>query len=91
MYSPQNYIEKPINLLYFDSLGHAILNGKAVEFIKSIPKPISIMSITGPYRTGKSYLLNSIISGEECFPTSSTTSSCTKGLWVWGKPLTSVD
>jgi hypothetical protein len=49
------------------------------------------MSIAGPYRTGKSFLLNSIISGEERFPVSSTTSSCTKGLWVWGKPLLSVD
>lgn len=91
MYSPQKFIEKPLNLLSFDSLGHAILNKKAIDFIESIPKPISILSIAGPYRTGKSYLLNSIISGEERFPVSSTTSSCTKGLWIWGKPLLSVD
>lgn len=30
MYESQNYIEKPINLLSFDSLGHAILNYDAI-------------------------------------------------------------
>ena len=63
MHLSQNYIEKPINLLSFDSLGHAILNKSALALIESIPKPISILSIAGPYRTGKSFLLNSLISG----------------------------
>ncbi len=30
MYKPQNYIEKPINVLSFDSFGHAILNYEAI-------------------------------------------------------------
>lgn len=63
MYSPQNYVEKPLNLLTFDSLGHAILNKQTLELIESIPKPISILAIAGPYRTGKSFLLNSLVAG----------------------------
>lgn len=91
MYPAQNYIEKPINLLSFDSLGHAILHEEALSFIRSVPRPISIMSIAGPYRTGKSFLLNSIIGAAQSFQVSCKTTSCTKGLWVWGRPLTSVD
>lgn len=91
MYKPQNYIEKPINVLSFDSFGHAILNQEGISIIESIQKPISILSIAGPYRTGKSFLLNSLISAQEKFTVSSTTRSCTKGLWIWGKPITSVD
>lgn len=49
------------------------------------------MSIAGPYRTGKSFLLNSIIGAPESFQVSCKTTSCTKGLWVWGRPLIAVD
>jgi hypothetical protein len=30
-------------------------------FLKSIEKPIAIVSVAGMYRTGKSYLLNRVI------------------------------
>jgi len=40
------------------------------------------------YRTGKSYLLNKVIldriSGFEVGP---TVNPCTKGLWIWGRPI----
>jgi hypothetical protein len=44
--------------------------------------------VAGMYRTGKSYLLNKVIldriSGFEVGP---TVNPCTKGLWIWGRPI----
>ncbi len=47
--------------------------------------------MAGPYRTGKSFLLNRLIgkSGPNVagFEIGSTVQSCTKGIWVWGRPI----
>lgn len=91
MYSCQNYIENPIKLISFDSIGHAIIHEQAIAVLKHFPRPISIVSITGPFRSGKSSLLNCLIAAQGRFQVGSTTQSCTKGLWMWGKPLLSVD
>lgn len=50
--------------------------------------------MAGMYRTGKSYLLNRVIlDRSDGFGVGSTVNACTKGLWVWAKPLigTTVD
>lgn len=44
--------------------------------------------MAGPYRTGKSYLLNQLLG--KCgsgFAVAATVQPCTKGLWVWGRPI----
>jgi len=49
---------------------------------------ISICTVCGPYRTGKSYLLNLLLGrvqrGQSQFRVGSTTRACTEGLWMWG-------
>lgn len=49
---------------------------------------ISVASICGLYRTGKSYLLNLLLErvqrGLPLFQVGSTTQACTEGLWLWG-------
>ena len=92
MLSPQNFIERPLKLLSFDSLGHLILHQDAIAFISSLTKPISVLCVAGPTSSGKSYLLNSLItknssSGFEV----GEDSPCTKGLWIWGKPILSTN
>lgn len=44
---------------------------------------ISALSITGPFRTGKSSLLNHICK----FKVGHSTTSCTRGIYVWSKPV----
>lgn len=40
------------------------------------------------YRTGKSYLLNRLLlNRSDGFGVGPTVNPCTKGLWIWGKPL----
>lgn len=64
------------------------VNPQAVAYLQSVPKPISVVGVAGMYRTGKSYLLNRVILNKnEGFGVSPTTNACTKGIWVWSKPL----
>ena len=44
------------------------------------------------YRTGKSYLLNQmLLNRSKGFSVGPTVNPCTKGLWIWGKPIMGLD
>lgn len=65
-----------------------MINEDAFEFINTLPSPIAVVSVAGLYRTGKSYLLNRmLLNRSNGFGVGPTVNPCTKGLWVWGKPL----
>ena len=64
------------------------INPDAIEILKQVESPMSILGAAGLYRTGKSYLLNRIILNQERgFSTGSTVNACTRGIWMWGRPL----
>jgi hypothetical protein len=65
MFNSKNYIEKPIHLVSINSFGKLVLHYEAINHLKTLKSPISVLSIAGPYRTGKSFLLNSLISSSE--------------------------
>lgn len=48
---------------------------------------MATLSITGPYRSGKSFLANLLMNQMSGFKTGSTVNACTRGLWVWGRPI----
>lgn len=51
-------------------------------------KQISLVSVVGKYRTGKSYLLNNIlIKKKNAFKIGNTQKACTKGIWIYSKPI----
>lgn len=54
----KNYIDEPILLLNIEDSGKVLLSKKAMQIIKSIKTNIAIICVVGPYRTGKSFLLN---------------------------------
>lgn len=44
--------------------------------------------MVGMYRTGKSYLMNRMLLNRSTgFGIGNTINPCTKGLWIWGRPL----
>ena len=64
------------------------INKQAVEILSQIPKPLAVVGVAGQYRTGKSYLLNRVILNQNRgFPVGPTINPCTKGIWMWGRPL----
>ena len=59
---------------------------KIKKYLSKIIK-IAVASVAGPQRTGKSFLSNRLLKRMTGFAIGPTTMPCTKGLWIWGKPL----
>lgn len=52
--------------------------------LRKIDRPLTVVSVAGLYRTGKSYLLNRVIlDKQKVFGVGPTVNPCTKGLWMW--------
>ena len=63
-------------------------NPEAKEFLSHIKGPVGIIAVAGMYRTGKSYLLNRMLLNRSTgFGVGPSINPCTKGLWLWGTPL----
>lgn len=67
---------------------------EAREFLLSealANETIGVIAVAGKYRTGKSFLLNRILldkNGQtQGFGVGPTINPCTKGLWIWNKPI----
>lgn len=58
-------------------------------FLESLPRhsKLAIVSIAGPYRSGKSFLANRLLNQSTGFEVGSTTQACTKGIWMWNRPV----
>lgn len=63
----------------------------AHAFLESLHGPVTVCSVVGNYRTGKSFLLNKLVGGSDNFMVSGTTASCTKGLWIMRRTLRNSD
>lgn len=51
---------------------------------------MAIVCVAGPYRTGKSFLLNTLVGRQEeraGFQVGGSIRACTKGIWLWGEPV----
>jgi len=65
------------------------VNEDAVAVLESYgQKPLSVCTVCGPYRTGKSYLLNLLLGriqrSTQQFRVGSSVNACTEGVWMWG-------
>ncbi len=83
-----NFIEKPILLIN----SNFELTSEGETFLKSLSdKKISLISVIGPKSSGKSFLSNQLVgiynNGFEIGSIQNTKESCTKGVWVWGTPV----
>ncbi|KAK7345877.1 hypothetical protein VNO77_16490 [Canavalia gladiata] len=65
------------------------LSREGLEAIERITNPIALVAVIGPYRSGKSFLLNQLLSLScyEGFGVGHMRDTKTKGIWVWGTPL----
>ena len=58
-----------------------VVDKEAVKFLNHITKPVAVLGICGPYRTGKSYFLSQVLGGDD-FKVSHSRDPCTKGIWI---------
>ncbi len=79
--------EKPINIISIDGSGNFVLHKEALDMIRGIKKRLAVVTVAGQYRTGKSFLLNRLLGRQNGFELGSTINPCTKGLWIWNRPV----
>lgn len=72
-----------------EKTGHFEVTPDAMMFLESLPRhsKLAVVSIAGPYRTGKSFLANRLLNQSTGFEVGSTTQACTKGIWMWNRPV----
>ncbi|CAI8584560.1 unnamed protein product [Vicia faba] len=65
------------------------LSPEGLEAIEKITNPIASVAVIGPYRSGKSFLLNQLLSLScyEGFGVGHMRDTKTKGIWIWGTPI----
>jgi len=84
--------DEPVQLIRVSRQGSSWrfeVNDEAVAVLERYgQRHIAVCTVCGPYRTGKSYLLNLLLGriqqGKAQFRVGSTTRACTEGLWMWG-------
>jgi uncharacterized membrane protein YgcG len=65
-----------------------IVQQAGLDYLAGIEGKVAIVAAIGPYRTGKSYLLNQLM-GVSCtrgFGVGNLRSTNTQGIWLWGEP-----
>ena len=72
----------PLKLITKDSSNNLKLENEGLKYIQSIQGNIAVCICVGPYRQGKSYLLNRILGQTNSFEVGHTDEGCTKGIWV---------
>ena len=84
--SLENGLEPSIQLAEYKDGNHdqkiLSLNEKALQLLRDIAKPVAVVSICGPYRSGKSYFLSQMLQKKDTFTASSSGDPCTFGIWM---------
>ena len=64
-----------------DKSGDLVINEKAI--LKILQGNVAVFNVIGPLRTGKSFILNSILNRKDGFQLGVYVDSCTRGIWMW--------
>lgn len=67
------------------------LHPPTVEWLRSLPGEVRVVTCAGKFRCGKSYLLNRLLGKERAFGVGDTVQACTRGLWICTEPLVGAD
>uniref|UniRef100_A0A674IC78 Guanylate-binding protein 1-like n=1 Tax=Terrapene triunguis TaxID=2587831 RepID=A0A674IC78_9SAUR len=79
-------MEGPVCLVGNGANGELEVNPAALEILRGVAQPVVVVAIVGLYRTGKSYLMNSLAGKQRGFSLGATVQSHTKGIWMWCLP-----
>jgi len=73
---------KALQLIKYDGQSKKlVIDQEALSLIRKVNKPVAVLSICGPARTGKSYFMSKAVNSD-VFPVSHEYDPCTKGIWM---------
>lgn len=55
---------------------------EALDLLKTIKKNIAVLSICGPYRSGKSFFISRVVGEARTFKLGHSMEVCTRGIWL---------
>ena len=55
---------------------------EALEMLKTIQKPVAVLAICGPYRSGKSFFMSRVVGQKNTFALGHSMEACTRGIWL---------
>ncbi|XP_036435543.1 guanylate-binding protein 1-like [Colossoma macropomum] len=76
----------PVCLIHNTEDGGLRICQEALDILDQITQSVVVVAVAGPYRTGKSYLMNRLAGKRKGFALGSTIESKTKGIWMWCVP-----
>uniref|UniRef100_UPI0035900D04 guanylate-binding protein 2-like n=1 Tax=Myxine glutinosa TaxID=7769 RepID=UPI0035900D04 len=79
-------IDRPLEFIRMDEEGKFHMNQDTLRCLSEIKQSVVVVSIIGKYRSGKSYLMNTLAGKRTGFMLGHAVQSCTKGIWVWPRP-----
>ena len=82
---------KPIKFIEISNQGKLSVTADGMDALeKHQSKKISVVTVAGPYHSGKSFLCNRYVGKMEAFALAkSQDTSCTKGIWMWSELIPS--
>ncbi|XP_015752495.1 PREDICTED: guanylate-binding protein 6-like isoform X3 [Acropora digitifera] len=63
-----------------------VIVDEALRKLRTLKGPVCVVSITGPYRKGKSYILSEVFDQPAVFPLGHSLGAETMGIWMWIVP-----
>ena len=86
--SDLRFSDEAVQLIRVSPEGQFEVTMQGLSLLRSFQGPIAVLGVAGKFRTGKSYLLNRVIlRTERGFGVAPTINACTKGIWMYGKPI----
>lgn len=76
---------EPIKLAERKNNDELVINDTALDIIRNIKGKIGVFVVAGPYRQGKSTIMNRLLYRPDGFKIGHTDETCTKGIWMWNK------
>eukprot|EP00899_Mesostigma_viride_P007415 jgi/Mesvir1/16675/Mv15077-RA.1 len=81
----------PIQLVEPDGRGGFHVCAEGERLLAELREPVAVLGVVGPYHSGKSFLLNSLLNVSSAFQVGRSTAPQTKGLWLLPTSLTAPD
>ncbi|GMF10212.1 unnamed protein product [Phytophthora lilii] len=85
---------RPLPFVLVDDDGGFRVSPEACAVLERVKTRLVVVAVAGLYRTGKSFLLNLLVKQLQREPQAAggfavggTVNACTKGIWMWGRPI----